>query len=434
MGQFLGNKGTLRLRMAEILGAATTATKFFFEVNAISIDNWSFKCFYKITTSILLACSVISTSKQFFGDPIQCDIRGGGVDSGVLNSYCWMYSTFNIPPNFKGSCAKREHDGNTLYNTYYQWVAIFLVIQALIFYLPRMLWLNMEGGLMKFLVRNARGKIIEDAEEKRDSLIQTFQEHLHNKYTKYAALFYFCETCNLFIVISQIFVVNRFLNYEFLAYGPKVWHYYSLPPEERVMQDLNPMCEAFPRIASCDFVRYGSGGGQESKNALCILGLNMINDKIFLVIWFWYFTLLIIGSCRLVYRILTITFWKIRYRLIKWKIRRYFKKDENDRHIEHYIEHCSLGDWLVLYQMSRNMNKRFFADFISVLSKTVNPHPVDECHEHHHFIKDPREIDKVDAKEEGESRRSSHMDITFIDKDVEDMKEKKIIGPKDLVD
>ena len=62
-----------------------------------------------------------------------------------------------------------------------------------------------------------------------------------------------------------------------------------------------------------------------------------------------------------------------RYHLIKWKIRRYFKKTENDRHIEHYIEHCSLGDWLVLYQMSRNMNKRFFAD---------------QCHEHHHFIKD----------------------------------------------
>ena len=101
-----------------------------------------------------------------------------------------MYSTFNIPPNFKGSCAKREHDGATLYNTYYQWVAIFLVIQvltipllyipytilqAMIFYLPRMLWLSMEGGLMKFLVRNTRGKIIEDPEEKRDSLIQTFQ-------------------------------------------------------------------------------------------------------------------------------------------------------------------------------------------------------------------------------------------------------------------
>ena len=86
----------------------------------------------------------------------------------------------------------------------------------------------------------------------------------------------------------------------------------------------------------------------------------------------------------------------VRYQLIKWKIRRYFKKSENDRHIEHYIEHCSLGDWLVLYQMSRNMNKRFFADFISVLSKTVNPHSADQCHEHHHFIKDTT-LDKVET-------------------------------------
>ena len=77
-----------------------------------------------------------------------------------------------------------------------QWVAIFLVVQAMVFYLPRVLWLSVEGGLMKvnwekyilfifgfhifsfcfqFLVRNARGKIIEDAEEKRDALIVTFK-------------------------------------------------------------------------------------------------------------------------------------------------------------------------------------------------------------------------------------------------------------------
>ena len=50
-----------------------------------------------------------------------------------------------------------------------------LFTQALLFYLPRVVWLSLEGGLMKFLVRNARGKIIEDAEEKRDSLIVTFK-------------------------------------------------------------------------------------------------------------------------------------------------------------------------------------------------------------------------------------------------------------------
>ena len=30
-----------------------------------------------------------------------------------------------------------------------QWVAIFLVVQAMVFYLPRVLWLSVEGGLMK---------------------------------------------------------------------------------------------------------------------------------------------------------------------------------------------------------------------------------------------------------------------------------------------
>ena len=43
---------------------------------------------------------------------------------------------------------------------------------------------------------------------------------------------------------------------------------------------VNPMCEAFPRIASCNYVRYGTGGMQEVRSAICILGLNMINDKV----------------------------------------------------------------------------------------------------------------------------------------------------------
>jgi hypothetical protein len=85
-----------------------------------------------------------------------------------------MYATFNIPLEFKGNCAKREHDGTILYNSYYQWVSIFLVISAMLFYTPRMIWLLAEGGLMKFLAKGATTKIIEDADEKRDKLLKTF--------------------------------------------------------------------------------------------------------------------------------------------------------------------------------------------------------------------------------------------------------------------
>ena len=49
----------------------------------------------------------------------------------------------------------------------------------------------------------------------------------------------------------------------------------------------------------------------------------------------------------------------VRYQVMKARISRYFKTDANLRHVEHYAKHCSIGDWFVLYQMSRNMNTRY---------------------------------------------------------------------------
>ena len=56
-----------------------------------------------------------------------------------------------------------------------------------------------------------------------------------------------------------------------------------MPPEEQRMSMItNPMCYTFPRIAACDYHRYGAGGVQENVNAICILALNIINDKVIL--------------------------------------------------------------------------------------------------------------------------------------------------------
>ena len=50
--------------------------------------------------------------------------------------------------------------------------------------------------------------------------------------------------------------------------------------EQRYADIPNPMCELFPRIASCNFKRYGTGGSPENREAICVLGMNMINDKV----------------------------------------------------------------------------------------------------------------------------------------------------------
>ena len=105
---------------------------------------------------------------------------------------------------FQGSCARKYFDSTNLYNTYYQWVSIFLMIQAIIFYIPRCIWLSMEGGLMTFLVKGNQGRVIEDPQEKQKLLLKNYMEHVHNKFNKYAFCFFFCELLNILISISQV--------------------------------------------------------------------------------------------------------------------------------------------------------------------------------------------------------------------------------------
>ena len=101
--------------------AVSGAAKNFLAMNNLTIDNATFKLFYRGTTVVLFASAFFSTAQQLFGEPISCEVHmGNGIKDDVLNAFCWMYSTFDIPSDYKGSCAKKVQDPTALYNTYYQ--------------------------------------------------------------------------------------------------------------------------------------------------------------------------------------------------------------------------------------------------------------------------------------------------------------------------
>ena len=60
--------------MAEVLEAASGAAKLFLEFSKITIDNLTFKLFYRGTTTFLVTASVMASCKQVFGDPISCEV------------------------------------------------------------------------------------------------------------------------------------------------------------------------------------------------------------------------------------------------------------------------------------------------------------------------------------------------------------------------
>ena len=55
---------------------------------------------------------------------------------------------------------------------------------------------------------------------------------------------------------------------------------------------------------------------------MCILALNIVIDKVYLVIWVWFLALIILGAVRVLCRVVQICSPYMRYFLMKMKMHR----------------------------------------------------------------------------------------------------------------
>ena len=65
----------------------------------ISTENNVFKLHYKFSVILLVIFSVLLSSKQYFGDPIQCDAE---TRKEIINVFCWFTGTFILKKNVDG--------------------------------------------------------------------------------------------------------------------------------------------------------------------------------------------------------------------------------------------------------------------------------------------------------------------------------------------
>ena len=115
------------------------------------------------------------------------------------------------------------------------------------------------------------------------------------------------------------------------------------PEERKLTGTVDPMCEVFPKMAACRYHRYGMGGREDNRHAICILGLNMINDKVFVILWIWHSFIVVVGTVRIFTRSGQLVSARVRYILMKLKMNRYLKINAHVKHIQHYVIHCSIG-------------------------------------------------------------------------------------------
>jgi len=225
---------------------------------------------------------------------------------------------------------EREEDAPV--TSYYQWVTFMFAIQAAIFFLPYKVWKNLESGVMASFGSDGKSPVMisEDAlyddgivmEAVVEKYVKYFKSIFHHN-TWYFTSFVFCELMNFVLLFVQFFLTDKFLNNKFRLYGLRVMEYYSWSQEERNDKNLglkNPMCTVFPTVTSCNIPNVGASGLAQIHNGFCVLTQNIINEKIYLILWFWYAFLGPVSVLYLCYRLITLMFSGVRYSLIYRKV------------------------------------------------------------------------------------------------------------------
>ena len=163
-----------------------------------------------------------------------------------------------------------------------------------------------------------------------------------------------CEVVNLVVVVASLLLTNTFLGGEFWHFGAEALHW-QLQEEKR----LDPLSRVFPKMTKCDFLMYGPSGTLQNVDALCVLGVNAMNEKIFLALWFWLLFLLVVSSVQVLLRLAQLLFpicriWTLR--LSSWPHLSWIKAEANT--LENLAVSITYSDWLVLTRLSQVLPER----------------------------------------------------------------------------
>ncbi|KAJ1352258.1 Innexin-7 [Parelaphostrongylus tenuis] len=277
-----------------------------------------------VTCNLLVGLAVLVSWKQFGGQPIDCMVPTDFTNAWVqyAENYCWSHDTYFLPFSTPAALSASTTKRSSAQISYYQWVPFFLLFEAACFRLPCFIWKyfasqsGMRVGEILRLATDEHNTVPEIRKENIKALcihlqgalrfqkrlkMKNLSPHkilrcLNVKYSTYYVAF-------IYLIAKLAFLVN-------VGLQTKLLNQYLLPPSFsnrfgfEAWQSLWNGNETwqqnglFPRVTLCDF-EVREMGNIQTHTVQCVLLINVLTEKIFIVLWAWYVFLGTLTACNL---------------------------------------------------------------------------------------------------------------------------------------
>jgi len=361
----------------------------YFTWDTTDLDNWVWKLYSKASVALCMLAAALCICSTYFGNPMDCYKN----EDKFVTQYCWVHGSYKfalkqqefaeeVAERIGANCIPKDYydteaDGKPT-TAYYQWVIFMLFGHGILFMLPDRIWKFFESGLVnEFVPFKNQDVVIDDKKTRIDDKkekAQKFKNLSTSQNNVYLTAFISCELLNFGAAIVNFVIIDSFLGGKFATYGSDAISYWM--DSDNVKED--PMCSTFPTLVSCEYYLGGTNGKLDVRNTICILSQNIINEKIYLFLWFWMMALFGVSTVMMAYRFCTIFVPSFRRYELMYRARKGFSET-----IETLGEHISLSQWFILSQIGRNSKSRDFNKFLRhlkpLLARTQVSRQVDQA-------------------------------------------------------
>jgi len=294
-------------------------------------DDWVDRLSHVWTVSILVAASIIVTSKQYMGNAMECfcpDDRFDEAKRAYAVSYCWLKNTYSVSLE-KPLPADNATRGDQEV-AYYKWVHVLLLVLAALFKMPNWIWRIMRPvddlgewvGIVASTKAMPRDKANDTIRQTKEVICQWLDAKQAQRrarrrmcchwLSRYCSKLCCARTLSC-LLMKLLYLSVCLLVWDILHRVVGDWFYkfgytflQSLDPTE-TRNPVPPDMPYFPKVTYCDMPM------RQMQNTItytlqCTLPINMFNEIIFALLWLWLHFVTFCSAIGVLYTVFCIVF------------------------------------------------------------------------------------------------------------------------------